>query len=298
MTGGFLLWYARRGWGSRFRRSAFRKFCRPRRGLAFTARTVDGVVMETVLGDSVDNAIYVYGVFEPTTSELFRRLSPLVRGLVDVGCNIGYFSCLFRRLNPLAPIVAIDANPRMVERTHRNLSMNGYDNITMVPRGMAATEGHMTLHVPRDRHSLASFAYQPGSEKSVVMDSVEVEVSTLSCVIRDAGLDAGLFIKIDTEGFEHAVLSGLDISDTGCVDALLIEVNHRNLARAGITLEKLLGFGWLQGFHWFEVDDHLGRFGPVTRNSLVQRTDLNTNLLFLRPALAAVIGERSSSTAT
>ena len=153
----------------------------------------------------------------------------------------------------------------------------------------------MTLHVPRDRHSLASFAYQPGSEKSVVMDSVDVEVSTLSRAIRDAGLGHGLFIKIDTEGFEHAVLSGLDDSDTDCVDALLIEVNHRNLARAGITLERLLGFVWLQDFQWFEVDDQQGRFGPVTRERLLSRTDLNTNLLFLRPALAALIGERSSS---
>jgi FkbM family methyltransferase len=290
MIGKLLLWYARSGWGRALRRSAFRKFCRARRGETHIAKTTAGVTMETILGDAVDNAIFVQGVFEPTTTNLFRRLAPHVHGLVDVGCNIGYFTCLFGRLRPGLPILAVDANPRMIARTRRNLDLNGILKTSLLSKGLAAEAGTMTLHVPRDRHSLASFAYRPGSEKAATIDAIDVEVTTLSQALRETTLPSGLFVKIDTEGFEYAVLSGLDIDDVKRVDALLIEANHRNLARAGLDLNQLLSFRWLADFCWFEVDDLRGRFEAVTPEAVKSCPEINTNLLFLRASLAEKLG--------
>ena len=290
MFGKLLLWYARSGWGRALRRSAFRKFCRARRGETHISQTTAGVTMETILGDSVDNAIFVHGVFEPTTTNLFRSLAPHVHGLVDVGCNIGYFTCLFGRLRPELPILAVDANPRMIVRTRRNLDLNGIRQASLLSKGLAAEAGTMTLHVPRDRHSLASFAYQPGSEKAATIDAIDVEVTTLSDALQESALPGGLFVKIDTEGFEYAVLSGLSRNDVSRVDALLIEANHRNLARAGIDLDQLLSFPWLTDFRWLEVDDLRGRFDGVTPEAVKSRLQINTNLLFLRAALAEKLG--------
>ena len=148
----------------------------------------------------------------------------------------------------------------------------------------------MTLHVPRDRHSLASFAYQPGSEKAAMINAIDVEVTTLSDALRESALPGGLFVKIDTEGFEYAVLSGLSRDDVRRVDALLIEANHRNLSRAGIDLDQLLSFPWLTDFRWLEVDDLRGRFDGVTPDAVKSRPEINTNLLFLRAALAEKLG--------
>lgn len=290
MMGKLLLWYARSGWGRALRRSAFRKFCRARRGETHISQTTADVTMETILGDSVDNAIFVHGVFEPTTTILFRRLAPHVHGLVDVGCNIGYFTCLFGRLRPDLPILAVDANPRMIARTRRNLDLNGIRQASLLSKGLAAEAGQLTLHVPRDRHSLASFAYQPGSEKAATIDAIDVEVTTLSRALQDFALPSGLFVKIDTEGFEYAVLSGLSPDDVERVDALLIEANHRNLARAGIDLSQLLSFAWLADFRWFEVDDQQQRFDDVTAAAVASRSEINTNLLFMRVALAEKLG--------
>ena len=285
-----LLWYARAGWGRALRRSAFRKFCRARRGETHISQTTAGVTMETILGDSVDNAIFVHGEFEPTTTSLFRRLAPHVHGLVDVGCNIGYFTCLFGTLRSDLPIVAVDANPRMIARARRNLDLNGIRNASLLSKGLAAEAGHMTLNVPRNRHSLASFAYQPGNEKAATIDAIDVAVTTLSSAFQEFDLPRGLFVKVDTEGFEHAVLSGLSLDDVERVDALLIEANHRNLARAGVKLNQLLNFAWLAEFRWFEVDDQRGRFEGVTLEAVKSRSEINTNLLFMRAALAEKLG--------
>lgn len=281
-----MLWYARHGAGRSLRRSAFRKFCRRHRGERRQARTVDGVLLETILGDAVDNAIFVEGCFEPVTTALFRSLSTQVNGLVDVGCNIGYFTTLFASANPAASVIAIDANPRMVERARHNVSLNAGMNVEFLAEGLAARSGRMTLHIPRDRHSLASFAYAAGREKAAAYDVLEVPVTTLSAVLSGFPVRDGLFVKIDTEGFEHAVLSGLQRPDVDRIDALLIEANFRNLERAGIPLDVLLGFPWLDGFEWFEVDDSAGSLRTCSRESLLREAAINTNVLFLRKGLS------------
>jgi FkbM family methyltransferase len=277
-----LLWYARHGAGRRLRRSAFRKFCRRHRGEIRIAETRDGVRLETVLGDSVDNTIFVYGEFEPVTSTLFRMLAPKVSTLIDVGCNIGYFATLLARCNPQATVIAIDANPRMVERARRNVALNAGMAVEFLAEGLAAEPGRLVLNVPKTRHSLASFAYAAGSEKAADIESIEVPVTTLHHVLSKTEVGLGIFVKVDTEGFEHAVLSGLEPGDIDRVDALLIEANHNNLARAGITLEKLLSFAWMDQFRWFEVDDAAGRLVVTDRATVAKRSAINTNLLFLR----------------
>jgi len=277
-----LLWYARRGPGRGLRRSAFRKFCRRHWGESRIVLTRDGVRLETILGDSVDNAICVYGEFEPVTSVLFRMLAPQVSTLIDVGCNIGYFSTLFASCNPQAKVIAIDANPRMVERARFNVELNPGMRVEFLAEGLAAEPGRLLLKVPLARHSLASFAYAAGADKAAAIESLEVPVTTLHRVLSTPDIGQGIFVKIDTEGFEHAVLSGLDPGDIQRIDALLIEANFNNLSRAGVTLEKLIGFAWLDQFCWFEVDDAAGRLLATDRASVAARSSINTNLLFLR----------------
>lgn len=277
-----LLWYARHGPGRALRRSAFRKFCRRHRGEHRETVTRDGVRLETVLGDSVDNTIFVQGEFEPVTSALFRTLAPQVGALVDVGCNIGYFSTLFARLRPDAKVLAIDANPRMVERTRRNVALNAGMRVELVAEGLAAEPGRLVLNIPRDRHSLASFAYAAGDDKAAPSETLEVPVTTLSSILAGVESSAGLFVKIDTEGFEHAVLSGLREVDVDRIDALLIEANYNNLARAGVSLQRLLSFPWMDEFRWYSIDDASRRLQRCNRDALLQLPRINTNVLFLR----------------
>ncbi len=248
--------------------------------------TRDGVTLETILGDSVDNAIYVHGEFEPVTSALFRKVAPQVDALIDVGCNIGYFATLFALLRPSAKVVAIDANPQMVERTRRNASLNHGMQIELLAEGLAAEPGRLILNVPRDRHSLASFAYAAGDEKAAEVDTLEVPVTTLSAVLKRSCCEKGLFVKMDTEGFEHAVLSGLELEDVARIDVLLMEANFNNLRRAGVALDALLGFSWMDQFQWFSVDDAAGRLVRADRATLLADKRINTNVLFLRSGLS------------
>ncbi|MCP5178823.1 MAG: FkbM family methyltransferase [Pseudomonadales bacterium] len=285
----FLLWYARHGVGKALRRSALRKFRRQARGQAYRVRTRDGVLLDLEVGDSVDNAIIVHGEFEPLTSALFRQLAPAVQGLVDVGCNLGYFATLFAHLRPGVPVVAVDANPAMAARARGHASLNALHAVDVHAVGLAARPGRLTLMVPAARHSLASFAYAAGDDKQADVARLTVPVTTLPALLAGRPAVSHLLVKIDTEGYEAAILDGLDDSVIGRIDALLMEVNFRNLRRAGVQLETLLGHDWLDAFAWFFVDDASARLTVTSRAALLTTPSLNGNCLFLRPALVPLL---------
>ena len=84
-----------------------------------------GAVMKVAIGDTVDNEIFLNKYFERGTSEVMSKLSQMSNCFIDIGCNIGYYSCLFGKLNNDARIYSIDPNPQMIERTKENLQFRG-----------------------------------------------------------------------------------------------------------------------------------------------------------------------------
>ena len=151
--------------------------------------------MDVIIGDSVDNQIGVFGLFEEATTKVISNRAGKSSSFVDIGCNIGYYTCLFAHENPTKPLVAIDPNPLMSSRTQANLDLNQAENATVLDRGIGGEAGSLELHVPENRHSLASFAYVP--ERGGESRSVTAQVTTLSQVLDEHPLK-DIFITIDT----------------------------------------------------------------------------------------------------
>ncbi len=236
-----LLFCAKNGLVGPFRKSAYRKFCRRNRGRESLVETQAGFRIKTVIGDNVDNAIYVYGAFEKGTSEVIRRLSGICKTFVDVGCNIGYFSCLYHQVNPKGRIYAIDPNPEMIKRTSENLELNSCKKYKVFNVGVSNTSDKLELNVPRHRHSTSSFAYNPSRRNPEMVDRIEIQVATLEDILSEEVLESAL-LKVDTEGYEYNVFSGLDSGRGLMFDYIVFEYSGRSLQMAGVEPTSLLRF--------------------------------------------------------
>jgi FkbM family methyltransferase len=221
-----LKWYAANGFAHSLRRSAARKFRRAERGRTLVQPVIHGFSLNLRIGDPVDTETVIHGEFEPSLSKLIKRLAPDCSSFVDVGCNIGYFTCLFRKYNAAAPILAIDANPEMIARCEENIRLNRFEGIQALNVGVAEGDGVIPFYVNPESPSLASFGGTANLRDQLAagtMREIQVRTRPLPDILADAGIAQCGLIKIDIEGYEPSLFAGLTADFHRMAERILFE---------------------------------------------------------------------------
>jgi FkbM family methyltransferase len=157
------------------------------------------------LSSHIDWSIYFRGAYDEAGLNAIQRTIQKTRRRVawDIGANVGNHSLFFSKL--FTKVYCFEPSPDIVERLRTNIALNNIDNAFVLDYGLA------------DRNANAEyFRGQNGNEGqgSFVGKDGQVADSVFSIRIGDDAFkeigDAQLdFIKIDVEGFELEVLSGL-----------------------------------------------------------------------------------------
>jgi FkbM family methyltransferase len=214
--------------------------------------------------DPVVSGALALGVYEkPETRFFLRTISPGATFL-DIGANIGYYSALaLARVGPAGRVIAIEPDPETFEYLLRTIAANGADRAHVVRKGLADAPGTLRLY----RNSS-----NRGDNRLYANDLadgyVEVEVARADDVLAGLGIAKVDLIKIDVQGFEGKVFSGLErtIRNSGPL-VILSEFWPWGLREAGSdpfeVLERLQGFGLrlhelTADGSTMPLDDHVG----------------------------------------
>lgn len=144
----------------------------------------------------------------------YEYLKPWIAALapatiVDVGANKGQFLILARRLWPSAALVAIEPNTALYDGLRSCFAADSRARIHCCAAG--SSSGEETLHITRDHQnsSLLSPSEDFGADRpdDGVLRTEPVTVARLDELLH--GVAGPLFVKIDVQGTELAVLQGL-----------------------------------------------------------------------------------------
>lgn len=138
--------------------------------------------------------------FEPEETSLLASYICQCDVFVDVGANIGYYTCLARSLGKR--VVAVEPQPRNLAYLYENLKRNGWQDSEVFPVGLGSAPG--LLEIYGDTGPSASMIKNWANLSPTHVQTVPV--TTLDRVV--TSIDSKLFIKIDVEGFEYEVLRG------------------------------------------------------------------------------------------
>lgn len=166
------------------------------------------------------NAAMRAGGFEQEEVELVRDLLGERDALIDVGANVGLYTCLARSLGRRA--VAVEPHPANLRVLRSNLAANGWGDTEIIAVGLSDAPGEAELLGSDTGASLVSgWAGMP--EGTLLRH--HIRLTTLDALVGERFASERLLVKIDIEGAEHACLRGAArVLDRSPAPAWLVEV--------------------------------------------------------------------------
>lgn len=158
--------------------------------------------IQTAYGFSLagDPAMAAEG-WEADEVKTFLELIKAHDAVLDIGANVGFYSCLAARRG--MHTIAIEPSARNLTFLYRNLWENRLSNVEIFPVGLA---GHCGLGRIYGFGGISSFIR--GWAQAGERHSSLVPLTTLDTIAAGRFQNERLLIKMDVEGFELDVLAG------------------------------------------------------------------------------------------
>jgi FkbM family methyltransferase len=210
--------------------------------------TAAGDTFDADLSSTLEWQLWAFGSYEKHFAELFGYLVWPGDRCVDVGANVGVHTVRLARLvGADGEVIAIEPDPDVVQRTNRNIALNGLANVRVINAAASERPGEMRLYRPgpwdtnRARASLLHHSYLTGIKTMV-------PVVTVDDVCAGGAVS---LIKIGVEGHEAAVVRGA--ADTIARYAPSVVFEYAPELAGGAAAQT--PFGWLadSGYLMFRV---------------------------------------------
>jgi FkbM family methyltransferase len=170
--------------------------------------------------------------------EYFVRRSFAGLAVYDVGAWEGVFTMFFARaVDGTGSVHTFEPNPANVEKIEKNISLNGFNNVTVHRLAVGAAKGEVFFQFDPVDTAHGHVANSSGDEPTVqskAYRTTKVAIDTIDDQRREKHLPLPNFIKIDVEGAEYDVLRGMQETMRLSKPELFIEV-HGDDAQAKIA---------------------------------------------------------------
>lgn len=227
-------------------------FCRVMLGKIQSARPlpplparkcINGVQFEYDLAHYRGTAPMFFGSYAPLVIEIMKRYLRPGGVFIDVGANIGYLSAIAAGLvGTRGQVHSFEPVPAYYRRLLRLRELNPQYSFFANSCAAGETTGTCTIYVTREpgQNSMVP-SYQRAAD---IVSTLDVPVVRLDDYLVQKNLRHISLIKIDAEGFEFPVLTGLErfLSKTGQRPPIVCEIAPRAYSLLGKTLNDLAVF--------------------------------------------------------
>ncbi len=203
-------------------------------------------------------------IFDAPLVELFNREVKPGMTVLDIGAEMGYFTCLFAKLvGPLGRIYAFEPNPHNLEYLRKNVAVNDFKNVTVMPQAASDAKGEMRFFARGPHSSLGYDRFADGETP------ITVKTAALDDVLRDVPrID---FMKIDIEGSEGKAFRGMQgIVKKNPSMRIVMEFYPMLLKKAGEDPRAVFDSLVRAGFAIHDLKDSPELGAPVSTESIVK----------------------------
>jgi len=182
----------------------------PLRALDATLRGWMRPPLAEVLGhqmylDKLDSLrLGVFGIHEPVETRWIQEHVPVGGVAIDIGANIGYHTLLLaRQVGPTGHVYAFEPDPDNFALLSRNVTLNGYNNVTLEQAALSDSTG--TLRLYQSARNLGDHRPFDSGDGRPFVEVSALQLDEYLNAYRDR-LD---YVKMDNKGGEAAALAGM-----------------------------------------------------------------------------------------
>lgn len=195
--------------------------------------------------------LYRYGQWDPDVTLVGMLLGP-GDSFIDGGAHVGLFTLVAAsRVGTAGRVLCFEPTTATRERLVRNVKLNAFQNVEIVPAALSSAKGTAEFRVFDDVSSGLNHL-NLGDEQGGRLETVAV--TTLDLALADRSYDRVGLIKLDLEGSEHAALLGAQRTLANHRPDLLLEIEPKHLARLGASPEGIESLLRPHGYAFFRVD--------------------------------------------
>ena len=138
----------------------------------------------------------------PRELEVLRQALSQGGVFVDIGANIGAFTLQAAQLDDVS-VLAIEPNPVAVDRLRTNVTINAFENVSIVESVVGESTGETSFTFVLDDIGKSGAGARAGKGKREVR---RLLMRTLADVLAEHEIESVAALKIDVEGHEDDVL--------------------------------------------------------------------------------------------
>lgn len=194
-------------------------------------------------------------VYEPEVCWVMLRALRPGDTAIDVGANVGFFTCLMASLvGPTGNVVAFEPSEQNLWRFCENIKLNGFTQVAHFSNPVSDCEEVVNFYLNAD-NSGGDALWNPALWHENVKTKERQRVRAATSVTLAAACPnvKARLLKIDTEGAEQKVLEGANtlLTRHDAPPFILAEFNTFGLAQMGSTPDTLRQYMKQQGYDAF-----------------------------------------------
>jgi FkbM family methyltransferase len=208
--------------------------------------------------------------YEAEELELMRPLLRPGQTIMDVGANVGYTTRFFAQIvGPTGKVHAFEPNPLIYPLLKQNVAR--LKQATIYNLALSSANGEFPLFLAGSNQGVASFsekypAFHLAYREGEAMHSVRAQTVIGDEFLKQKKIDHVNVIKIDVEGWELDVLSGLAETISTAVNlTLFCEFNPRAQECAGRAPAELID--WLMNRQFLLSYPCQGQLRPLSKDT-------------------------------
>ncbi len=250
--------------------------------------------------DLMDQMFYI-GSYDPLIVEIIRRWVRYGDTCVDVGAHKGYVTQhLAAAVGAIGHVYSFEPDPTVRGILEENRARNAFRHVVISPYALGKEESTMRYFLSRQSGWSSLFPNQLAGP--MVAEEVEIPVRSFDALASSGALTIDRsrlrFVKIDCEGAEPLVLSGMQETLRHSSPMIWIEINDGSLRAAGSSIAELQRLVQDFGYALFVP----GLLSPVHRRLVLRGTKRlepgadTYNAVALRPEGVTELQERGIPT--